>query len=145
MSNRSHIDASLLLAAFKSKNGMHEKAMEVIKDPDRQLIVSDAVWLEVMPKPLYHKQDYETNFYREIFNAAEYLKWDILSLQYAATLAMKFGIAAMDAIHIAFALDAKASELITAEKPDKPMFRAKREGSKVTSIRQESNVINSFL
>ena len=32
-------------------------------------------------------------------------------------------MAAMDAVHIAVALEAKADEFVSAEKPNKPMFR----------------------
>lgn len=45
--------------------------------------------------------------------------------QDAYQLACTYGIAAMDALHVAAALQIKADELITTEKPTKPMHRVK--------------------
>ena len=41
----------------------------------------------------------------------------------ARTEAARCGLAAMDALHVAAAFLMKADELITAEKPGKPIFR----------------------
>lgn len=46
-------------------------------------------------------------------------------LQSAAKQAETYGLAAMDALHVAAALTANASELITTEKPSKPIHRVK--------------------
>jgi len=48
----------------------------------------------------------------------------------AYPLASQFGLGALDALHVAAALGASA-ELISAEKPTKPIYRAYR---KITSI-----------
>ena len=113
---------------------MYIKAMKILDDPDRKLIVSDALWLEVMPKPIFNKPPDEIKFYQMVFNNAEYIKWNIFSLNHATELAKKYGIAAMDAIHVAFALVSKANELVTAEKSNKPLFRVKEQDFNVISI-----------
>ena len=41
----------------------------------------------------------------------------------ARTEAVRCGLAAMDALHVAAAFLLKADELITTEKPGKPMYR----------------------
>ncbi len=41
----------------------------------------------------------------------------------ANNIACKYGLAAMDALHIAAALSVDAEEFVTTEKPTKPMFR----------------------
>lgn len=135
MRKRTYLDSGVLLAAFKGDGDTARQAMKVLDDPDRELLVSDAVWLEVMPKPLYEKQQEETRFYEEVFAIAEHLAWNIPSLAHAAEVAKKYGIAAMDAIHVAQALDAHADELFTAEKSTKPMFRT--QDITVRSIREE--------
>lgn len=123
MPKRTYVDACLLMAAFRVKNDIGRRALEILDDPDRALVVSDAVWLEVMPKPRYHKQSEETAFYEAIFDQAEHLRWDIATLYDAHELAKDHGLGALDAVHIAYALKAQVDELVTAEKPTKPMFR----------------------
>jgi predicted nucleic acid-binding protein len=132
MSRRTYLDSGVLIAALKGaqkQTGKPEeeaawiRAMKVLDDPDRVFLVSDAVWLEVMPKSLYEKQQTETDFYEAIFTQARHLPWNLCTLARAANVARQYGIAAMDAIHVAQALDAQADELITHEKKTKPMFR----------------------
>ncbi|MDO5624456.1 MAG: PIN domain-containing protein [Pseudomonadota bacterium] len=137
MSRRTYLDSGVLLAAFRADGVLGERAMQVLDDPDRQLLVSDAVWLEVMPKALYQGQQAEADFYAAVFEAAQRLAWIPASLARAAQVAAQHGIAAMDAIHIAHALDAQADEFITSEKPSKPMFRV-QEGMVLTSLVAES-------
>jgi predicted nucleic acid-binding protein len=43
----------------------------------------------------------------------------------AFELAKRYGLAAMDALHIAAAIRQKVNELITSELPGKPLFRVK--------------------
>jgi len=88
-----------------------------------------------MPKPLYHKQLLEVEFYQSVFDVAEVIPWRIGDLHLARDLAQMHGIAAMDAIHVAMAISACADELISAERPEKPLFRMTELAMR--SIRQE--------
>lgn len=133
MPKRTYIDACLLLAAFSGKDDLGRRAFAVLDDPDRSLVVSDAVWLEVFPKALFHRQQEEAAFYEAVFEQAEKLRWDTATLYRAHDLARAHGLGAMDAIHVAHALDAQVDELITAEKSSKPMFRVP--GLATTTIR----------
>lgn len=131
MPKRTYIDANLLIAAFRGEGELGQRAIEILDDPDRALVVSDAVRLEVRPKPRYEKRQHEIDFYDTVLDQAEYLKWSTDTLYRAHDLAEKHGIAAMDAIHVATALDAGVDDFVTAEKPTKPMFR-------VTALRMQS-------
>lgn len=124
MTKRTYIDANLLIAAWHGRDDAGIQALTILDDPQRALVVSDALWLEVMPKPLYYKQMDEITFYRSIFERAEQIPWRLDTLQRAHELAQRYGIAAMDAIHLAVAIEAQADEFVSGEKPDKPMFRA---------------------
>jgi predicted nucleic acid-binding protein len=135
MPERVYIDANLLIAAYRGEGELGRRAFEILDEPNRNLVVSDAVWLEVQPKARYHKRQQEIEFYNEVFARAECLKWKISTLYRAHDLAEKHGIAAMDAIHVATALDAGIDEFVTAEKSTKPMFRI--EELRIQSIRQE--------
>jgi len=123
MPKRTYIDANLLIAAFRGEGELGQRAIEILDDPDRALVVSDAVRLEVQPKPRYEKRQQELDFYDAVLDQAEHLKWCTDTLYRAHDLAEQHGIAAMDAIHVATALDAGVDEFVTAEKSTKPMFR----------------------
>jgi hypothetical protein len=79
-----------------------------------------------LPKATFNKQQDETEFYETFL---------VLSptgqptseqiMQDAYQIACTYGLAAMDAIHVAAALQIKADELITTEKSTKPMHRVR--------------------
>lgn len=133
MAKRTYIDSCVLMAAFQGKGELGWSALGVLDDPERHLVLSEAVRLEVMHKPRYEKRKMEVDFYQAIFDEAECKEWCIEVLQCAQNLADKHGIAAMDAIHVAHAQYAQVDEFVTAESTTKPMFRAK--GVVMRSIR----------
>ncbi len=122
---RTGIDANLLIAAWTGQEALAEKALTILEDPNRLLIVSDALWLEVMPKAIYHGQQEERAFYESVFDRAEHQPWQLELLSSAKFLAQSYGLAAMDAIHLATAVTARADEFVSGEKPGKPMFRVR--------------------
>jgi len=122
---RTLIDANLLIAAWSGRGDLFTAALTILEDPDRQLIVSDALWLEVMPKALYHQQQEECAFYQAVFERAEQWAWSSAIVDSAKSLACVYGLAAMDAVHLAVAIEARADEFVSGEKPGKPMFRVK--------------------
>jgi predicted nucleic acid-binding protein len=76
-----------------------------------------------MPKAIYNKNIEEKEFYQTIFNQSEYITWDTEVLENSKPIAQTYGIAALDAIHIATALSVNVEKFYTAEKNTKPMFR----------------------
>jgi hypothetical protein len=127
MSNkrRTAIDANLLIAAWSGRGELFRKALSILEDPERELIVSDALWLEVMPKAIYHEQEAESAFYQAVFARAEFCPWSSGIVDRAKSLACAYGLAAVDAIHVATAIEAGADEFVSGEKSGKPMFRVK--------------------
>ncbi len=125
MSKRTYLDSGVLIAACAGKDGIGRKALEILDDPSRHFVLSDAVKLEVLPKAVFEKRPNEVNFYEEIFSKSEELEWCIDTLHRALDVAKQYGIAAIDAVHVATALGARVDELVTTEKPTKPMFRVK--------------------
>lgn len=117
------IDANLLIAAWSGRHPWCERAVELLADDARQLIVSDLLWLEVLPKALYHRRPEEAAFYRGVFARAEYQSVNPAVTDQAKQLAERHGLAAMDALHLAVALEANADAFVSGERPDKPMFR----------------------
>ncbi|MDR2678367.1 MAG: PIN domain-containing protein [Zoogloeaceae bacterium] len=104
------------------KGEVGKRAMEILDDPERHFVVSEAVRLEVTPKPHYEQREEESAFYDAIFQDAENVPWNLEALANAKTLAERYGLSAMDAIHIALALHAEADVLATKESPTKPCF-----------------------
>jgi predicted nucleic acid-binding protein len=60
-----------------------------------------------------------------VFDRAGHQPWSSMLVDSAQLLAQSYGLAAMDAIHIAVAVAAGADEFVSGEKPGKPMFRVK--------------------
>lgn len=101
-------------------------ALELMEDSSREFYTSQLVKLELLPKACYHRQAAEIEFYQTHFEAAKSEEPLTLELgEHALRLASKYGIAAVDALHVAAAIRQGAEEFITTEKPDKPIFRVK--------------------
>lgn len=119
-----YIDSGVLLSATDGVGRIAEKALEILGDFNREFASSEFVKLEVMPKAVYNKQTEEAQFYEEFFSNVIYWANDLEKIvQDANNTACKYGLAAMDALHIAAALSVDAEEFVTTEKPTKPMFR----------------------
>jgi len=121
---RTYIDASVLIAAFQGEDEMAQRALSVLDDPNRLLVVSDYLRLEVLPKPKFHKRQEEVEFMEAVFEKAETRESSPELTSQALSLACKYDLAAMDALHVAAAVVAGADELITLEKPIKPICKA---------------------
>jgi predicted nucleic acid-binding protein len=121
---RTYVDSGVLLAAFQGDHEAHAAAMDVLDDPDRDLLVSEFVRLETLPKPIYEKRAEETDFYRAVFeSAAVNAAWSAEMTDQAMVLASRYGLSAVDAIHVSAALLIAADEIVTSERPTKPFFR----------------------
>ena len=118
-----YVDACLLIVAFRDEHHLNEQARNVLKDKRRSFLVSDALWLELLPKAVYNKRVREAEFYERFFARAQRLPTTEAVIQRACMLAARYGLAAMDAVHIAHAVEAGADEFISAESLTKPMFR----------------------
>ncbi|NCR05752.1 MAG: nucleic acid-binding protein [Microcystis aeruginosa LG13-03] len=108
MSHRkAYIDSGVLITAFQGIQSASIKAYQILNDENREFASSRFVQLEVLPKATFNKQQEEIEFYETFF----------LAVNYWAT--------EMDALHVAAALQIQADELITTEKPTKPMHRVR--------------------
>jgi|DewCreStandDraft_1066081.scaffolds.fasta_scaffold00043_64 predicted nucleic acid-binding protein len=133
---RTYLDSGVLIAICRGKSEVAQRAFTLVNDPDREIILSEAVRLEVMPRAIYEQRHEEQKAIEEIFSLASVLEWSVPVLEEAYQLACENGIAAMDAIHLAFAVKAEADELVTTEKRSKPLFRfnTSRSSPQVVSI-----------
>lgn len=121
---RTYLDAGVLIAAARGKAPLATKALNILDDPNRQFVSSVFLKLEVLPKAVYHKNTSEVEFYEAVFDAVT--DWaepkdEIIERGYKE--ALTFGLAALDALHVAAAVMLDADELVTTEKSDKPIHR----------------------
>jgi len=95
---KAYIDSGVLITAFQGIQSASIKAYQILNDENREFASSRFVQLEVLPKATFNKQQEEIEFYETFFLAVNY--W-------------------------ATALQIQADELITTEKPTKPMHRVR--------------------
>lgn len=122
---RTYIDANVIIFALNLVEGDEraQRAFDILEDPGRVILVSDYLWLEVRPKTIYNKQDHQTAFIDKIFERAEMLPNSQAVLEKAKTLAVRYGLSALDSLHAASAIEGRADELATFERPTKPFYR----------------------
>ncbi|MBO1351385.1 MAG: PIN domain-containing protein [Hormoscilla sp. GUM202] len=122
---RTYIDSGVLIEAAQARSGSASIAPTILAEPNREFASSIFVKLEVIPKATYYKNADEIAFYEKFFNSV--VHWahpDDRLMQAAYKHACDFGIAALDALHVAAAISVGAEELITTEKLSKPIHRA---------------------
>jgi hypothetical protein len=111
---------------MRSEPEAARRAYNVINDPAREFVASDALSLELLPNAIYFDNRLEQQICNTYFQSVT--NWVNLSralFDEAFDYACAHGLGAMDALHLAAALSAGASELITTEKPTKPLYRNK--------------------
>jgi predicted nucleic acid-binding protein len=130
---RTYIDTGVLIGAHHGKPAIAAKAMKILDDPDREFVSSVFLRLEALPKAIYQNQQDETSFYEAFFDAV--IEWAApldTVIQDAYQEACRLGLSAVDALHVAAAMAVRADELVTTEKPGKPIHRVT--SLKVTTI-----------
>lgn len=121
---RTFLDAGVLIAAARGRGIIAVRAHTILDDPGRNFVASDYLRMEVLPKALYHRQNAEVLLYEQFFSRAVQIVSPAVSLMMQAyTEAYTFGLAALDAVHIAAAKFSGAEEFITTERPTTPLFR----------------------
>lgn len=121
---RTFVDAGVLILASRGEPIDSDLALNILEDANREFVSSSFISLEVIPKATYHRKQQELEFYETFF--ATVVDWAIAQeelLQAARQIASLYGLAALDALHIAAALSCNAADFVTTEKPTKPMYR----------------------
>ncbi len=126
---RTFVDSGVLISAARGDDQLSEAAFAILDDPNRVLISSQFVRLEVLPKAKFNKRREEAAFYDMFFESLTRGRLVGVSrslVQSALEEAARAGLSAVDALHVAAARRARCTELVTAEKPGKPVFRVAR-------------------
>jgi len=121
---RTFLDSGVLIAATRLLDPNAERAVKLLEDPNRVFLTSPFVYLEVVPKAIFYKKRLEQSFYDRYFKTAVWFR-EVGKIEAAAqTEAIRTGLGAMDALHLAAAHLSHAGEFITTEKPAKPIHRS---------------------
>ncbi|WP_293061027.1 PIN domain-containing protein [Okeania sp. SIO2B3] len=132
---KTYIDSGVLIQAYRGETLIGIKAQEILDDPQREYATSSFVKLEVLSKAIYFQNLAEVNFYETFLTGCTIWANELEKIvESAQKLASDFGLNAIDALHVAAAISVNADELITTEKPSKPMHRVTQ--IKVISIYQ---------
>jgi predicted nucleic acid-binding protein len=121
---RTFVDAGVLMLGARGRAELSERALAVLADPRRTFVASPFLRLELIPKPTYFRRTDEVLFYETFFAAVSV--WTPASVELvdlALRVASTYGLACVDALHVAAALTAHADELVTAERSTSPLLR----------------------
>lgn len=120
-----YLDTGVVLAVVRGEPGASLRAYAILNDPAREFVGSEMLRLELLPNAIYFQRQIEQQFCEAYLKQTTiWVKPSQKLFASAFTLACDHGISALDALHIAAAVSAGAVELITTEKPSKPIYRA---------------------
>jgi predicted nucleic acid-binding protein len=118
------VDSSVLINAIVGKDAARKmRALSVLGDPDREFVATFFLELEVLPIPTKYSRQKEAAFYRRFLDGVSTWIAPDQIMQPAFDLACKYGLGAIDSLHVAAAIVAGA-EFVSAEKPTKPIYAA---------------------
>ena len=136
---RCYVDTNIWITAIQASGPESMRALEVIEDPERELLISAYVRLEVLPKPRFHNRQDQVENFTVMFSQAEDLPlYQSAIVNNAIDIAATHDLTPIDALHISTAMHGHAQEFVTLEKPTKPMFRVTE--MTMVSIYQQSGV-----
>lgn len=132
---RTFLDSGVLIAAARGNDTASTVALEILDDPSREFVSSPFVRLEVLPKAVYSRKENEREFYEVFFDSVSFWEDDLSGIVKAGeTIALSFGLSAMDSLHVAAAVLSGSEEFITTERKSKPIHRFR--GIRVISIQE---------
>ena len=120
------VDAGVLIAATRGDRALALRALTILGDPDRTFASSPFLRLEVLPKALFHRRTEEVSFLEAYFGRVEV--WAAAEpdlVVRAEEEARVLGLSALDALHVAAAIATGSTELVTTEKPGRPLHRSR--------------------
>lgn len=118
------VDSSVLIsAAVGPAPSRRMRAVATLADPQREFAATRFLQLEVLPIATKYRKRKELNLYQRFFSQVTTWLDEEPLIQPALVLACRYGLGAMDALHLAAAIHLNA-EFISAEKPSKPLYQA---------------------
>ena len=122
---RTYLDSGVLIEGVRGLPVVGRSVYDLLEDPEREFVASVFLRLEILPKAIYHRAAVEADFYQQYFERV--VAWagpvdELVSREEHE--AVRFGLSALDALHVAAAGMLGADELVTTEGPRKLIHRA---------------------
>lgn len=114
---RTFVDSGVLIAAARGDRDESEPSMRVLEDPNRRILTSVFVRLEVYPKVAFPSFPLQRAFMNEFF-MDPLIEWERdldAIVKNALREAETYGLSAMDSLHVAAALLLDADQFVTTE------------------------------
>jgi predicted nucleic acid-binding protein len=102
-----------------------QAAVVVLNDEIRLFLASAFLRLEALPKARFHRNQAEIRFCEDFFARLSAWADPGSVVELAERVAAQHGLNAIDALHVAAAILLEADELVTTEKPTKPIHRVR--------------------
>ncbi len=119
-----YLDSNCLIAVTDAEPQRRAKVQALLGDPRHSLIYSPFTVLETLTLALHYGKKAKAQYFRQHFNQCIFISDNLgLIMQEAHRQAERYGVASVDACHLAAAIVVSADEFYTFEKPTKPMFR----------------------
>ena len=99
-------------------------ALHLLRDPQREFLASVFLYLELVPKAIFHKRQLEQRFYEAYFARTEWCRDTEAITTLAIAECQDRGLGAIDGLHTAAAHLLRADELVTTESPRKSIHRS---------------------
>jgi predicted nucleic acid-binding protein len=116
MTERVYVDTSVLIAAWRAQSATNRLSLAELTRPNRQLVTSVFVELEVKPLPAFRKNGDEMKFYDDVFAVSHIVRATHLEvIAKARELGPRFGIAGMDAPHLSAAVRDGCKSIVSAD------------------------------
>lgn len=126
MARVAYLDTNCLIAVADGEAGRADKVIALLGDKRRLFIYSQFITLETLSLALHYRKPLRAQFFRGYFNRCTHFSNNLPEiLNEAQRQSERYGIAGIDACHIAAAIVGAADEFYTFEKPTKPMFRTR--------------------
>ena len=124
---RTYLDSGVLIAAARGIGPLGDRALALISEVDsRELVSSDLVKFETVPKPAYFGRIAELDFYESFFAMVSvWAKLDSSIMHKAFEEACRSGLSWADAAHVIMAVQNGCDELITTERPSSAIHRTR--------------------
>ena len=130
---RTYLDPSVLIGIMSDRSRRGRLGQAILEDSRRTFLTSEFVTLECLPTAIYHRDLDQRAFFESYMTRALDVGPVDAIVRQALIEGAACGTAGIDACHLAAAVLGSADELITDEKPTKPMCRC--QSVKVVSLR----------
>ena len=119
-----YIDSGVLIAATRGQTDFSHVAFLALTDPSRLYASSVFVQLELLSISKKFRCTEQNDLYKVFFETVTHWAEDFSCItQIACEQSERYGLTAMDALHIGAAITVGASEIITTQGSDKPIHK----------------------